>query len=452
VSFFRYDSRVQNTVGQALPGVSVAVLSQPANTTTQPGSPLATLYSASTSNAPALSTASWLNGQLIFTLTTTPPADVVAGSYLSALSVNPAGYDGVWQIVSVTGDAVTVTTPYTEAPITNPGTYVSGGTLATSALPNPLISDNLGNYFFYAAAGVYTVQLYGSALLNQEVYPDQEVVSPGGGSVTSVALTGDGVVFNATVSGSPITTSGTFVPALLTQNANTVFSGPSSGGAATPTFRSLVAADFPGGTGTVSSVAYTLSVPAALLTESVTGSPVTSTGTIAATVSLATQTANEVFASATSGGSSTPAFRALVAADLPGTLLQSATVALTSANILALDGTPITLVAAPGAGKTIFPVQIIVTYTGGSSAYTDAGGAVSFAAGSLSQALSSNAIFLTTVSPNSNVQVLNFAATATAANPPSSDNAPLTISKITNNFAAGNGTASITVLYTVQAT
>ena len=448
-TYYRYDGTVQNAVGTALPGVSVAVLTQPANTTTQPGSPLATLYSASASNAPTITTASWAIGQITFTFTTTPPADVVAGAFLSVSAVVPTGYNGIWQVVSVAGNLVVVTTAYTEAPITNPGTYASGGTLATSALPNPLLTDNLGNYFFYTATGTYTVQIYGTPLLDQQVFPDQEVVSPGGGSVTSVALT---MPTEFTVAGSPVTSTGTLAVSKANQNANLVYAGPGSGGSAAPTFRALVAADFPAGTGTVSSVAYTLTVPAALLGESVTGSPVTSSGTIAATLTLTNQNANLVFAGATSGGAAQPSFRALVAADLPGTVLSSATVALTSANILALDGTPITLVAAQGVGFTIFPLLILVTFTGGSAAYTDAGGAVSFAVGSLSQALSSNVIFLVTTSPNKNVEALNFAATATAGNPPSCDNAPLTISKATNNFAAGNGTASITVYYIVAAT
>jgi microcystin-dependent protein len=67
----------------------------------------------------------------------------------------------------------------------------------------------------------------------------------GTGTVTSVAMTGDGVIFNSTVSGSPITTSGTLAPSLLTQAANTVLAGPTSGAAATPTFRALVGADLP---------------------------------------------------------------------------------------------------------------------------------------------------------------------------------------------------------------
>ena len=67
----------------------------------------------------------------------------------------------------------------------------------------------------------------------------------GAGTVTSVAMTGDGVIFNSTVSGSPVTTSGTLAPALLTQTANTVLAGPSSGAAAAPTFRALVQGDIP---------------------------------------------------------------------------------------------------------------------------------------------------------------------------------------------------------------
>lgn len=66
-----------------------------------------------------------------------------------------------------------------------------------------------------------------------------------GGTVTSVAMTAPTALFTSPVSGSPITTSGTLALALSTQTANIVFAGPSSGGAATPTFRALVSADIP---------------------------------------------------------------------------------------------------------------------------------------------------------------------------------------------------------------
>jgi hypothetical protein len=48
-----------------------------------------------------------------------------------------------------------------------------------------------------------------------------------------------------TVSGSPITGSGTFVIGTASQGANTVFAGPSSGSPAAPVFRSLTDADVP---------------------------------------------------------------------------------------------------------------------------------------------------------------------------------------------------------------
>jgi hypothetical protein len=74
------------------------------------------------------------------------------------------------------------------------------------------------------------------------------VVSAGGsggggsGTVTSVGLSAPAFL---SVSGSPVTTTGTLALSLATQSANLVFSGPGSGGAATPTFRSLVANDIP---------------------------------------------------------------------------------------------------------------------------------------------------------------------------------------------------------------
>lgn len=71
-----------------------------------------------------------------------------------------------------------------------------------------------------------------------------EVFPAGGssGSVTSVALTAPAIF---SVTGSPITSTGTLALALATQAANLVWAGPASGSAATPTFRSLVSADIP---------------------------------------------------------------------------------------------------------------------------------------------------------------------------------------------------------------
>jgi hypothetical protein len=66
--------------------------------------------------------------------------------------------------------------------------------------------------------------------------------SAGTGTVTSVALSLPAIF---SVSGSPVTTSGTLTASLATQPANQVFAGPTTGPAAAPTFRPLVAADVP---------------------------------------------------------------------------------------------------------------------------------------------------------------------------------------------------------------
>jgi len=81
------------------------------------------------------------------------------------------------------------------------------------------------------------------------------------GTVTSVGLSLPSIL---SVSGSPVTSSGTLSASLANQNANLVFAGPASGSAAAPTFRTLVAADIPtlnqNTTGTASNVTGTVAV------------------------------------------------------------------------------------------------------------------------------------------------------------------------------------------------
>jgi len=194
------------------------------------------------------------------------------------------------------------------------------------------------------------------------------------GTVISVGLSLPASLFS--VSGSPITTSGTLTGSLITQLANSIFAGPSSGGAATPTFRSLVAADLPvlgtnqffigqSGLTTLStltagsgiSIVNTLGLTTLSTTTSVglsitgplysiSGSPVTTVGTLTAT--LLTQSANLVFAGPTSGAASAPTFRNIVFADLP---------VLTSGQLYigTLSGVPVASTIAAGTGITVTP-------------------------------------------------------------------------------------------------
>lgn len=67
-------------------------------------------------------------------------------------------------------------------------------------------------------------------------------VGAGAGTVTSVAIAAPSIF---AVTGSPVTSSGTLALDLATQVANRIWAGPTTGAAAAPTFRALVAADFP---------------------------------------------------------------------------------------------------------------------------------------------------------------------------------------------------------------
>jgi hypothetical protein len=71
------------------------------------------------------------------------------------------------------------------------------------------------------------------------------VAGASGGTVTSVALADGSTTPITTVSGSPVSVSGTLTYTLKTQNANMIFAGPGTGAAAQPTFRALVEADIP---------------------------------------------------------------------------------------------------------------------------------------------------------------------------------------------------------------
>lgn len=68
------------------------------------------------------------------------------------------------------------------------------------------------------------------------------VATDAGGTVTSVGLS---LPQEFTVSGSPVTTSGTLAVTKANETANTVWAGPSSGAATAPAFRTLVSGDIP---------------------------------------------------------------------------------------------------------------------------------------------------------------------------------------------------------------
>lgn len=230
--------------------------------------------------------------------------------------------------------------------ITGAAFIVSGGTASQFLKANGTVDSN--SYYLASNPSGYTTNT---------------------GTVTSVALSLPAIF---SVSGSPVTTSGTLTATLASQTANQFFAAP-NGSAGAPAFRAIVAADIPtlnqnttgsagsvtnsfivradsgttegtdiytfngsaaknlnfvagtgititkaagqwtiaapGGSGTVTSVA--LSLPAIF---TVTGSPVTTSGTLTAT--LASQTANTFFA-APDGTTGAPTFRTILSTDIP---------------------------------------------------------------------------------------------------------------------------------------
>lgn len=188
--------------------------------------------------------------------------------------------------------------------------------LGATPLSNPVASDGDGNFFFYIAPGVYTFVYFDPFnRIPTQVFPDQATAAAGGGTVTGVGLT---MPAEFTVSGSPVNSSGTIGVTKNNQNANLVYAGPGSGPAAAPSFRALVAADLPVGQGTVTSVQETLTLNNPVLSGSVSGGPITSSGTLALVLSFVNFLANTFLGGPTSGGAGPPSVRTLVPADLPG--------------------------------------------------------------------------------------------------------------------------------------
>ncbi len=126
---------------------------------------------------------------------------------------------------------------------------IGSGTLDTNRLPTLVkdlgaISGTKGDIYYYdgtnlnrlaATTSGYVLTANGSGTI-----PSFAPVSAG--SVTSVGLALPSIF---SVSGSPVTSSGTLTGTLATATANAVFAGPTSGEAAMPAFRALVAGDIP---------------------------------------------------------------------------------------------------------------------------------------------------------------------------------------------------------------
>lgn len=115
-------------------------------------------------------------------------------------------------------------------------TVYTDATLTVTA-PNPFQGDGIGNYYFYAPAGRYELQISGPGITGTRTYPDvilaPDVSSSGSGNnISAFGLTLGGnlsVAGNATINGTLTTANfnpGTFSPSSLSVAGNETVAGP----------------------------------------------------------------------------------------------------------------------------------------------------------------------------------------------------------------------------------
>lgn len=158
------------------------------------------------------------------------PVSHAQGSRKDDIVLGPSGHPVAGATVTVC-QSTAIGTPCTPL-----ATIYTDATLTVIAA-NPLQTDGLGNYHFYAPAGRYKVQISGPSLSGTLTYPD--VILPAdmsstanGNNISAFGLSLGGnlsVAGNANINGTLTTTNfspGSFTPSSLTVNGNATIQGP----------------------------------------------------------------------------------------------------------------------------------------------------------------------------------------------------------------------------------
>lgn len=159
----RHDGIVLGARGPVA-GASVAVCSEPANVSTQPCSPLATLYPNTLLTLPAIaSSGGAVRSANVVTITTTSAHGLSVGQSVTISGVTDSSFNGAFTVTSTPSGTAFA---YSQA-----GPNATSGSGTVSA-PNPLQADALGNFHFYAAPGLYTVQIYSPQIQTPSIQND----------------------------------------------------------------------------------------------------------------------------------------------------------------------------------------------------------------------------------------------------------------------------------------
>lgn len=192
---------------------------------------------------------------------------------------------------------------------------VTGGSPVATTItvgPNMMIVNTPGGILLDAIVPAESTILKQGTGIDVTVMGNMTFISNTG--VTSVALALPASVFS--ISGSPVTTTGTLTGGFISQTANYIFAAPDNA-AGVPSFRPMEPRDLPTLLNGQIFIGNTGMPPSASTLTA--GSRITITpgmGTITVAVAFEANLANSVFAGPTSGGAAIPTFRNLVAADL----------------------------------------------------------------------------------------------------------------------------------------
>lgn len=169
-------------------------------------------------------------------------AATTANGTLASAYANGSAIDGV---TLVTGDRILIKNQTTT---TENGIYVVAASGAPTRATDADTGTELVNASVVVSEGTTLADTLWTCTTNAPIVVGTTGLtfgpppSSGVGTVTSVAMSVPAIF---SISGSPVTSNGTLALSLATQTPNTVWCGPSSGGAAAPAFRSLVTADLP---------------------------------------------------------------------------------------------------------------------------------------------------------------------------------------------------------------